>query len=80
MLTASERLLRSGNRLEVFQMIDGRIGVHFQNCEVKDGCFLIGAFGRGNTFEEACEDYIKEIQGKTLVFEEYGKRREVILI
>ena len=44
MLTASERLLRSGNRLEVFQMIDGRIGVHFQNCEVKDDCFLIGAF------------------------------------
>lgn len=80
MLTASERLLRSGNRLEVFQMIDGRIGIHFQNCEVKDDCFLIGAFGRGNTFEEACEDYIKEIQGKTLVFEEYGRRREVILI
>lgn len=80
MLTASKRLLRTGNRLEVFEIINGKIGVHFQNCEVRDGCFLVGSFGRGNTFEEACEDYINEIQGKTLVFNEYGQKREVILI
>lgn len=80
MLKASQRLLKSNNHLEVFQIINGKIGVNFSNCWVKDDCFLIGEFGRGDTFEEACEDYIDKIQGKTLVFEEYGRRREVSLI
>ena len=79
-MKASERLLRTENYLTVFKMVNGKIGVHFENCEVKDGCFLIGAFGRGNTFEEACENYLEQIQGKTLVFNIYGNRKEVVLI
>lgn len=79
-MKASERLLRTENYLTVFKMINGKIGVHFENCEVKDGCFLIGTFGRGNTFEEACENYLEQIQGKTLVFNIYGNRKEVVLI
>ena len=79
-MKASERLLNTEYSLVVFKMVNGKIGVHFENCEVKDGCFLIGAFGRGNTFEEACENYLEQIQGKTLVFNIYGNRKEVVLI
>ena len=79
-MKASERLLRTENSLVVFKMINGKIGVHFENCEVKDGCFLIGTFGRGSTFEEACEDYLERIQGQTLVFNVFGNRKEVVLI
>ena len=79
-MKASERLLRTENSLTVFKMINEKIGVHFENCEVKDGYFLIGTFGRGNTFEEACEDYLERIQGQTLVFNIFGNRKEVVLI
>ena len=79
-MKASERLLNTEYSLVVFKMVNGKIGVHFENCEVKDGCFLIGTFGRGNTFEEACENYLEQIQGKTLVFNTYGNRKEVVLI
>lgn len=79
-MKASERLLNTEYALVVFKMVNGKIGVHFENCDVKDGCFLIGAFGRGNTFEEACENYLEQIQGKTLVFNAFGNRKEVVLI
>lgn len=79
-MKASERLLNTEYSLVVFKMVNGKIGVHFENCEVKDGCFLIGAFGRGSTFEEACEDYLERIQGQTLVFNVFGNRKEVVLI
>ena len=79
-MKASERLLRTENYLVVFKMINGKIGVHFENCEVKDECFLISEFGRGATFEEACENYLERIQGKTLVFNAFGSRKEVVLI
>lgn len=70
-MKASEILLSLQNEhLEVwkYQTKDGGIGVCFQNCEIKDGCFLIGAHGGGKTFEEACESYLERIRGKTLVF------------
>ena len=79
-MKASERLLNTGNSLIVFKMVNGKIGVHFENCEVRDECFLIGEFGRGNTFEEACENYLERLQGKILVFNVFGNRKEVILI
>ena len=79
-MKASERLLNTEYFLVVFKMVNGKIGVHFENCEVKDGCFLIGTFGRGSTFEEACEDYLERIQGQTLVFNVFGNRKEVVLI
>lgn len=79
-MKASERLLNTGYHLNVYKMINGKMVVRFAGCEVKDGYFLITTFGSGNTFEEACEDYIKEIQGKTLVFDAFGSRKEVVLI
>ena len=70
-MTALERLLTAGYHLDVFKWDNGHesgIGVHFLNCEIKDGMFLVSDFGRGTTIEEACEDYIKKIIGKLLVF------------
>ena len=73
-MTALERLLNTGYHLEVFKWDTGReigIGVNFQNSEIKDGMFLVGEYGRGQTFEEACENYIRQISGKTLFFNSY---------
>ena len=70
-MTALERLLSTGYHLDVFQWRNREssgIGVHFKDCEIKDGYFLVGSFGSGKTIEEACEDYICKITGQLLVF------------
>jgi len=64
-----------GERLEVWKVDDGKICVKYSNCEVKDGVMLKGVFGEGITFEEACDDYYKQISGKTLVFT-YGENSQ----
>lgn len=83
-MTAFERLLNTDYHLDVFQWNNGRergISVHFQDAEIKDGMFLVGTFGSGQTFEEACEDYIRQISGKTLVFHAYtDHRKEIIFV
>ncbi len=83
-MTAFERLINTGYHLDVFQWNNGvekGIGVCFQNSEIKDGMFLVGEYGRGKTFEEACEDYIHKISGKTIVFDAYtDSRKEAIFI
>ena len=83
-MTAFERLINTGYHLDVFQLDNGiekGIGVCFQNSEIKDGIFLVGEYGIGQTFEEACEDYIRQISGKTIVFHAYtDSRKEVIFI
>ena len=83
-MTAFERLLNTGYHLDVFQWEnhnESGIGVHFQDCETKDGMFLVGTFGRGKTFEEACEDYVRKISGKMIVFHAYtDSRKEVVFI
>lgn len=69
-----------GERIEAwtFDTTQGGIGVSYKNCELKDGCFLKGVFGSGRTFDEACEDYLNQIRGQTLVFDACSqKRREV---
>jgi hypothetical protein len=42
----------------------------------EDGC-LISACGMGKTADMALEDYVKEIRGKTLVFDYMGERKEI---
>ena len=80
-MTVLDRLLKLNKRLEVYSTIGDKIGVHFEYCYVKGNGVLIGAFGTGNTIYEACEDYINQISGKTLVFTPpYGKREEVTVI
>lgn len=83
-MKASEILLSLCNEsLEVwrFQTNSCKIGVHYKNGETKDGQFLIGEFGVGATFEEACEAYFEKIRGKTLVFDAYSpSKREVTIL
>lgn len=66
--------------LKVWEIDGGVICVCYQNCEVKDGMFLIGEFGTGLTFEEACDNYMEKITGKTLVFNACGNRKEVTVL
>lgn len=75
-MKASEILLSlERERLEVCSLDGGIITVQYQNCDVKDGYFLEALYGRGRTFEDACEDYLKQIRGRTLVFNAYSKNR-----
>lgn len=66
--------------LEVFKDMDGNVCVEYRGCDVKDGYFLRGVVGRGNTFEEACEDYLKQIRGKILVFNAYSDSRKEVKV
>lgn len=82
-MTAFERLFRTGKHLDVFMWKNGDktgIGVHFQNCDIKDGDLLIDKFGRGITLNDACEDYIHIITGKTLVFDGCTDERKEVLV
>ena len=79
-MKAYERLLRlSGHNLVVFYAEES-IAVEYEDAEVTDGVFRKGIYGTGETFEQACEDYIEKITGKTLVFGYGDKRKEVIVI
>ena len=81
-MRASDRLLNiEFHRLEVWRTSKNDVCVAFQRCEVKDGVVLSSVFGEGLTFEEACEDYLRQISGKTLVFDACtDKRKEVIVL
>lgn len=69
-MKASEILLsfEEDVRLVVFNTINGKIGVNFQHCDVKDNFLLVDEYGIGDDFESACEDYLTKICGETLVF------------
>jgi hypothetical protein len=47
----------------------------FSSCEIKDGGFLVGATGNGQTPSEAITDYVKNISGRKLVFGAYTRDR-----
>jgi len=64
-------LLATGYNLDVGKNINDEIYVKFKDSKVKDGMFLSGVSGVGNTFDEAINDYYRKIKGKTLVFNEY---------
>ena len=69
-MNASDRLLNLPHSLIVGRAVTGKITVHYEYGFTK-GCdgVLIGECGRGNTFEEACEDYLNRISGKVLVID-----------
>ena len=80
-MKASEKLLNlEGRMLSVGKNINAKVYVHYERCDVKDGCFLIGTYGTGNNFEEACEDYLTKISGKTLVFNAESSNREEVKV
>lgn len=80
-LLSNVQVAISRRLLEVWEFCDGEIGVSYKNCNVRDEEWLRGVFGKGSTFEEACEDYLSKIRGETLVFD-YNKpnRFEVELL
>lgn len=78
---SSEILMSLENRsLDVSVNVYGEIIVSYKGAEVQDGIFLIGAYGRGKTFEEACDNYLSEIRGKTLVFDADTKNRKEVTV
>lgn len=80
-MKASDRLLALENkRLMVFKDVSNNICVHYEDCDVKDGVALRGVCGRAATFEYACEDYLRQISGKTLVFNAFSDTREEIRV
>ena len=80
-MNAVDRLLSlSFECLCVSKNIYGKIIVHYKNGYIKDGGLLVGTFGSGSTFEEACEDYIDKICGKTLLFDHPQRRKEVTVL
>ena len=76
----AQDLLSLGKMMQVRRVPDGKITVSYQRCEVKDGHFLRGTYGIGETFQEACEDYFSQLHGKTLVFNAYTSSREEIRV
>ena len=79
--TALEKLLRLNiEPLIVDKDINDRIMVSYNHCDIKGDGVLIGKVGRGNSFEEACEDYLKIISGKTLVFYAGSDRRREVTV
>lgn len=78
---SSDILMSLGNRsLDVSVDIYGRIIVHYRGAEVQDGIFLVSVYGRGRDFEEACDDYLSQIRGKTLVFNAGTKDRKEVRV
>lgn len=80
-MNSSDLLLSLDKPLNVWKVGD-TICVAYDKADVKDGICLVGAFGKGGTFEGACHDYLSQIRGKTLVFNAFdGKaRREVVVL
>ena len=79
-MKSSEVLLSLDNEcLEVFKTCRG-VCVKYRNAEIKDGMFLISEYGTGIDFESACDDYLKKIRGKKLVFNAETKNRTEIVV
>ena len=55
--------------------IHGKWWLSFQGGEVMGDGVLIGECGRGDTLDEALEDYVAQIAGKRMVFNAYTDQR-----
>lgn len=78
---ASYSLLQLDHRyLNVWMLDDGNYAVAYQGADVKDGIGLLGVFGKGESFELACANYMTRIRGKTLVFDAYSENREEVFV
>ena len=79
-MNAVDRLLSLSFADLVVSKTYGKITVHYQSAYIKDDGLLIGTFGTGDTFEEASENYLQKISGKTLVFDFPNRKKEVIVL
>lgn len=57
-----------------------RYYAHFEDAEVSDSNFLIGAYGNGKTPEEAVVNYAEEISGKMIVVDAMSDKRRNIIV
>lgn len=58
----------------------GSICVMIRDLKVKiESGTLVEEFGKGFTFEAACEDYLNRIQGRLLVFDD-GSDKEITIL
>lgn len=78
----SSDILRSlkGEKLEVRGDDNGNFYVCYEGAEIKEGMFLVSAYGCGKDFEEACDNYLSRIRGETLVFDACTKRRREVTV
>jgi hypothetical protein len=58
-----------------------RFYCHFENSDIADGGFLVGAHGNGRTEEEAMADYAKRISESVLCIDGFRKksRRDILV-
>ena len=50
--------------IRIWKLYNGTIGLAYNNSYVTSGDWLTGAFGCGNTIEEAADDYVNKINNK----------------
>jgi len=62
--------------LRRYENQSGRWTCQFERGEIKDGIFLVGEYGNGQTPDEAIQDYVEKIRGTRIVFSGYGERHE----
>lgn len=80
-MKSSDLLLSlSSEHLKIWKVGD-TVCVNYHYSWLKDGSALLGVFGRGQDFESACDDYLRQIRGKYIVFDQPGcKRKELYIL
>lgn len=61
------RKLNEIDELTIFVDANAMICVRFANYDIKDGCVIRTAIGRGSHLSLALQNYVKEISGQTLI-------------
>lgn len=75
-MTLLEQLVtNSGEPIVINKDVDDNFVVCIDKCAVYANPGALGVCGRGKTVEQAVKDYIRQISGKTLVFN-YGTESE----
>lgn len=57
-----------------------RFSAQFARCEIKGDGVLIGAYGDGCTPQNALDDYVKQIAGKTIIFNASTPNRREFMV
>ena len=66
-------IIRCDLELRRYANQDGRWLAQIEHSEIKEGVFLKGIYGNGQTAIEALEDYIQMIRGRVLVINAYNR-------
>ena len=83
MTSRSDEYIRKLNEIDeltIFVDANNMICVRLTNYDVKDGCVIVTACGRGTSLLFALQDYVREISGKTLINTKNDKEIRVLII